>query len=174
MSDKVRVLFDVPEHLKPRKLYEPVYVTVEEYVYLKISERDHTSTMADYVSQKYLKNAPLSPDDVSMTKAVGNSMEIYDIDELIEEHREGVILEKIHGPLNTAPSEFYGYEIETKPQPESTQTYSESNDSISRQVSSATNAPNEEKKKSAVKGRLLGGCLTVIVIFILLFLFIFG
>ena len=43
MSDKVRVLFDVPEHLKPRKLYEPVYVTVEEYVYLKISERDHTS-----------------------------------------------------------------------------------------------------------------------------------
>ena len=37
MSDKVRVLFDVPEHLKPRKLYEPVYVTVEEYVYLKVT-----------------------------------------------------------------------------------------------------------------------------------------
>lgn len=61
MSDKVRVLFDVPEHLKPRKLYEPVYVTVEEYVYLKISERDHTSTMADYVSQKYLKMHRLAP-----------------------------------------------------------------------------------------------------------------
>lgn len=89
MSDKFRVMFNVPADRMTSKLYSPVEIPVEDYIELRMAERDgNKDLMAHYVTKHYLKRGSnLSGDDVSMTHAVGNPMYIWGIDEAIEQGR---------------------------------------------------------------------------------------
>lgn len=89
MSDKFRVMFKVPSDLMTSKISSPVEIPEEDYIELRIAERDgNKDLMAYYVAKHYLKKgANLSGEDVSMTVAVGNPMYLYAIDSAIAEGR---------------------------------------------------------------------------------------
>lgn len=82
-------MFDVPGDVRTSKLSGPVEIPVEDYIRIRMAERNgDKEEMAYYVQSKYLKRgASLSGDDVNMTTAVGNPFYIFDIDRAIEEGR---------------------------------------------------------------------------------------
>ena len=89
MSDKFRVMFDVPADVKTSKLCRPVEISEDDYVMLRMAEhKGDKELMASYVMKKYLKKgSTISGSDVSMTAAVGNPFHIMLIDQAIEEGR---------------------------------------------------------------------------------------
>ena len=68
MSDKVRVLFKIPQsHPKWSKLARPVEIPLEEYVQIRMDEQAGSKDyMASYVTQKYLKGDDVSADEIEM------------------------------------------------------------------------------------------------------------
>ena len=86
MSDKVRVLFKVPESTKnAHRLYKPVEIPIEEYIQFRVDERNGSKDyMASYVSTKFLKGADVNSASVEMITAVGNPFYILEIDQQIE------------------------------------------------------------------------------------------
>ncbi len=82
MSEKVRVMFEVPPGTKHRdRLSKPVEIPIERYIEFKMGMRDgYNGEMAVYVGEKFLKGTVVPQDEIKMITAVGNSMAILDID----------------------------------------------------------------------------------------------
>lgn len=87
MSEKVRVMFEVPSDLMTSKLRTPVEIPEDDYVRIRMAEHNgDKEEMADYVMKHFLKKgASLSGADVSMSTAVGNPFYIMLVDQAIEE-----------------------------------------------------------------------------------------
>ncbi|WP_301385024.1 hypothetical protein, partial [uncultured Duncaniella sp.] len=82
MSDKVRVMFEVPPGTKHRdRLSKPVEIPIEKYIEFKMGMRDgYNGEMAAYVGETFLKGTVVSSDEIKMITAVGNSQALLDID----------------------------------------------------------------------------------------------
>lgn len=99
MSDKIRVMFDVPDGTKnAKKLREPVYISLEDYVDIRVQEkRGNKHCMAYCIQKNFLGNVDLDVEGIKMTTAVGNPLYIIEIDEAIEagniEVRNGKIVD---------------------------------------------------------------------------------
>ena len=86
MSDKIRVMFDVPAGTKnAKKLSEPVYISLEDYVDIRVQEkRGNKHCMAYCIQKNFIGNVDLDVNAIKMTTAVGNPVYIIEIDEAIE------------------------------------------------------------------------------------------
>lgn len=94
MSEKIRVMFSV----SGQTVGKPIEITDEQYIHFMIGQRDgDNSLMASFISGKFLKNKTVSPDEVSMTKAVGNPMWVYEIDKTIKNHEDVKLYEALDG-----------------------------------------------------------------------------
>lgn len=89
MSEKVRVMFEVPSDLMTSKLRSPVEIPEDDYVHIRMAEHNgDKEEMAYYVMKNFLKKgASLSGSDVSMSKAPGNPFYIMLVDQAIDEGR---------------------------------------------------------------------------------------
>lgn len=101
MSEKVRVMFDVPNVIKKDILRKPVEITIDDYVRLRMAEHNgDTEALAQYIKNRYYKpGTSLSGYEVSMTAAVGNPFHIMLIDQAIDEGRNP--LEDMKRPLGS-------------------------------------------------------------------------
>lgn len=94
MSEKIRVMFSV----SGQTVGKPIEISDADYIQYMIGQRDgNNMAMALFVSGKFLKNQPVSPDSVSMTKAVGAPMWVFDIDRAIENHEDVKLYQAIDG-----------------------------------------------------------------------------
>lgn len=60
MSEKVRVMFEVPSDLMTSKLRTPVEIPEDDYVRIRMAEHNgDKEEMAYYVMKHFLKRAPL-------------------------------------------------------------------------------------------------------------------
>lgn len=94
MSKKIRVMFSVNGHV----VGKPIEISDEDYIQYMIGQRDGNNfAMAMFVSGKFMKNQPVSPNSVSMDKAVGTPMWVFEIDRAIENHEDLKLYEDIDG-----------------------------------------------------------------------------
>ncbi|WP_304649688.1 hypothetical protein [uncultured Duncaniella sp.] len=85
MSEKIRVIFSV----SGQTVGKPIEISDADYVRFKIGQRDgYNMAMALFVSDKFLNNQQVDPDSVSMIKAVGAPMWVFDIDRAVENHED--------------------------------------------------------------------------------------
>ena len=94
MSDKIRVNFFV----NGQGIGKPTEISTEDYIHFMIGQRDGDNyTMAAFISGKFMKNQPVSPESVSMSKAVGVPMWVFDIDRAVQNHEDTKLFEAIDG-----------------------------------------------------------------------------
>lgn len=87
MSDKIRVLFKVPNsHPGWSKLANPVEIPIEKYIEFKVQERDGSKEdMAEYVSAKFMKKQSVSSDEIEMLFLPDNPAYVIEINRQIEQ-----------------------------------------------------------------------------------------
>lgn len=94
MSDKIRVNFFV----NGQGVGKPTEISTEDYIHFMIGQRDGDNyAMASFISGKFMKKQPVSPESVSMSKAVGVPMWVFDIDRAVQNHEDTKLFEAIDG-----------------------------------------------------------------------------
>lgn len=166
MSDKVRVLFKIPQsHPKWSKLARPVEIPLEEYIQIRMDEQAGSKDyMASYVTQKYLKGDDVSADEIEMVTAPGNYIHTFELDRLIE---QGINpLDRMNQPDNDDDDDYFsipkGYDDDDD------EDHDNKNSSI-KEISGTSSHSNE--KKDIQKALLLIGI--GVAIFAILFIIAF-
>ena len=94
MSDKIRVNFFV----NGQGVGKPTEISTEDYIHFMIGQRDGDNyAMASFISGKFMKKQPVSPESVSMSKAVGVPMWVFDIDRAVQNYEDTKLFEAIDG-----------------------------------------------------------------------------
>lgn len=94
MSDKIRVNFLV----NGQGVGKPTEISAEDYIHFMIGLRDGDNhALACFISGKFMRNKDVPENAVSMSKAVGAPMWVFDIDRAVANHEDTKLFQAIDG-----------------------------------------------------------------------------